>query len=281
MEKLLPLQRFLFNFRALPRPRCFYGLFKKEFALQSSSSLSLVNKLIIGPLVSLGTTGILYGSFFRTHPGSTLGGMSADNYVIFVAIGFLMHTYLNAGYYCFSTKILNEVSSGTLQILWIAPYHRVKALLSMASMEGLRCFVVLLLSLLIAGLPHRPFLDALSLQLLCYFVFVPICLTIGAIRAMVMLLNNDLAEILDHGYLIFVLTACPYIPGTLLPKILQPFTQINPGYHFGYVMRSTWERGFHAPIHLWAAGLLGGSVLAFAYLLWGKYRKQIVERCFL
>lgn len=261
-------------------PERFYGLFKKEFALQSGSSLGLVNRLILGPLVSLGTTGILYNSFFSLNPHSSLGELSGANYLTFVAFGFLLHAYLNAGYYCFSSKIVAEAASGTLQVLWIAPYNRLVSLFSLASMEGVRCFGILLLSMWIAGMPERPLVEAVSLQFLCFLVFLPICLTIGMIRAMLVTLSPDAADFLDHGYLVLVLTACPYIPNAQLPKFLQVFSQINPAYYMGQVMRGAWKETFFSAANLLPLAGLTALILLTAYAMWNRNRAQILERSF-
>ncbi len=258
-----------------------YGLFKKEFILQGSTSFTLINRLLVGPLISLATTGILYASFFRIHPSSTLGEMSGDNYLIFVAFGFLMHTYMNAGYYCFSSKILQEAGAGTLQLLWIAPYHRLVSLFSLASMEGVKCLVILFIAMFLAGMPHRPFLDAVGLQFLCFILFLPICLTIGIVRSMVMLLHSDLGDFMDHAYLVFVLTACPYIPGSLLPKIFRPLVKFNPAYHMAYVMRGAWKPNFSSDSHVLPLALLTILLMTVGILIWTKLRRAIVERCFI
>ena len=52
----------------------FLALFKKELALEGSSGLALMNRLLVGPLISLGSSGILYRAFFYNHPGLALGG---------------------------------------------------------------------------------------------------------------------------------------------------------------------------------------------------------------
>jgi hypothetical protein len=257
-----------------------HGLFKKEFALQSGSGFSLVNRLLIGPLVSLATTGILYASFFRQHPHSSLGEMSGENYLSFVAFGFLMHTYLNAGYYCFSSRVLHEAYHSTLQLLWIAPYSRLASFFSLAGMEAVRCAAVLGLSMVIAGMPQAPLWQAVTGQLGAFVLFFPLCLCLGAFRVMVTLLNTDLSDLLDHAYLFFVLTACPYIPRELLPKILQPLSTINPAYHMGYVLRSLWNPSFHSPSHwLWTVAL-SAMGLGVGLMIWKRYRPWILERCF-
>lgn len=260
--------------------RLFHSLFKKEVALQAGSGFALVNRLFFGPLIGLATTGILYSSFFTRHPNSSLGDLSGENYLIFVGFGFLMHTYLNAGYYCFAYKLLAETYHGTLQMIWIAPCHRLLSLASLAGLEVAKCVVVLFAVMGLAGAPHGPLWEAVFLQFMYLGAFLPLCLSLGAVRAILTVVNSDLADLMDHGYLVFSLTACPYIPSELLPRILRPLCELNPAYHMAYLMRGAWKHEFLAKAHL--VPLLAFTAVFFmgGYLLWRRHRTKVFERCF-
>lgn len=255
-------------------------LFKKEFSLQSRSGLTLINRLLVGPMIGLLTTGILYNSFFSVHPDSSLGDISGSNYLPFVAFGFLMHTFLNAGYYCFSSRIISEAGTRTLALLRIAPYSRVVSLFSLASMDAVKAFVVLIIAMFVAGMPPGSLVRAVGREMICFVVFFPLCLSIGLLRTMITYLHADVAEFLDHLYMIFVLSACPYIPKSLLPKYIAWFCEFNPAYHMAYVMRKAWKPDLSHAGHLIPTMLLMSLLIVAGYVTWRRVRVKLLEKCF-
>jgi len=257
-----------------------HELFKKEFALQSRSGFSLLNRLLVGPLIGLLTTGILYNGFFDAHPSSSLGEISGENYLAFVAFGFLMHTFLNAGYYCFSSRIMSEAGTRTIALLRVAPYSRVVSLFSLASMEVVKCFVVLIIAMFVAGMPPGPLWRAVGRELACFAVLFPLALSFGLLRTMIIYLNEDIGDFLDHAYLFFVLSACPYIPKGLLPKYLAPLSDFNPAYHMAYVMRTAWRPNFSSTGHVLPAAVLMTILITAGYLTWRRVRLKVLEKCF-
>lgn len=258
----------------------FFGLFRKEFRLQSVSRLSILNRLLIGPVISLATTGILYTGFFRLNPKLALAEMTGENYAPFILCGFLVHTYLNSGYYFFSSKVLGEWGARTLPLLWIAPCNRIVLLSSLYSMELLRCFLISLLGMAIIGFPKHSTLEILLGEAGLFLILITIGMCAGLIKSGVAMLNQGKAEMLDNCYLLFVFTSCPYIPKTLLPGMLQPFCDFNPAYHGSQLMRQIWHATPHWPEHL--PVLVGGLLIfiAITLLAWQSYGRRVMENSF-
>ncbi len=259
--------------------RQLYGIFLKELALQSRSRLNILNRLLIGPVISSLTVGMLYAGFFRYNHSAQLGPLSATNFIPSLALGFLAHTYMNAGYYFLSNKILSEWIGRTLPLIWLAPCGRSVLFLGMIIVEALRCSLITFFVFLFLAQS-----TTLSLPLLFSpFLFLPGFLLLGAalglLRSYVFLLNEGRAELMDHCYLGMIFLGCFYIPQPLLPSFLQPFCFLNPAFH-GMTAWQSLETGTLA----WSSvgGLFAGLIVLFllSQILWVARKSQILERSY-
>ncbi len=253
------------------------GLCKKELILQSSSQLALLNRLFIGPVISLATTGILYCGFFKMNPSLRIQEMNGSDFLSFILFGFLVHTFLNSGYYFFSAKLLSEWNSKTLPLLLIAPCNIVVLFSGLYSMEALRCLIITFLGLIVLGLPEQDiFLRYGCIAgMLGLTGLLAICL--GLLKSAISILNEGASELLDNFYLLFIFTGCPYIPKSLLPQIFHPIIELNPVYQACQWMRESWR----GEIRISSLGLpFLFTLLCFiglVYLGWQKYRNTIIE----
>lgn len=233
--------------------------------------------MLIGPMISLATTGVLYSAFFRLYPRSTLAEMSDRNFVSFIVFGFLVHSYLNSGYYFFCSKIGMERAERTLSLLWLSRCHPTLLLLGLSSMEVVRCLFISFLGILVLGAPRHSLIFALTQEFLCFSLLFSLGLLLGLMRAGLGILHEGKAEFADNAYLIFVFTACLYIPKSLLPGFLHPLCEVNPVYHGANAMRIIWEGGSPIP-HLAILLLLIGLTAGICLFLWKRFQPLVMER---
>lgn len=260
--------------------RHLWGLFKKEFSLQSVSVLSTVSRLFVGPMVSLLISGLLYSSFFRTSPNTLLGQLNRDNFVEYVALGFLIHTCLNAGYFGFCSRLTTEATSKTLSVLWIAPTSRWLTLGSLAGMECLRIGVIFLLLVAIAGLPAVEGARQIAGLIAWLFALGGVALLMGALRACLLISVRGVAEFVDQLYLLTVFTVCPYIPRELLPGPLQAVCNLNPLFHLSLVGRALWAGEAAPQLPLTVSGAYLVTMVVCSWWIWRQCKWIVLEKSF-
>lgn len=255
-----------------------YGVFKKEFRLQADSRLAFLNRLFVGPAISFVTTGILYHRFFGLHPTTSVAALAKENYLSFILFGFLVHTFLNTGYYSLATRLTSEHKEKTLPLFWLAPGSRLPVILGLCSIELMRSLIVTFFIFLFLtpmhGNPFKIFVLE-GLALICLWVF---SMALGILKAGFSLFNYLSAAWLDNLYLCFVFTSCLYIPKPLLPKVLQPICELNPAYQIAECMRNIWMGREGVLLHF-ALFFLGFSLLAGVILLcWDRFKITLVEK---
>jgi ABC-type polysaccharide/polyol phosphate export permease len=257
-----------------------YGIFRKEFTLQSRFRLAILNRLLIGPIISSVTAGVLYAGFFKASKNLSLGQLNAQNYSVHLIFGFLIHNYLNSGYYFLPNKIVVEWNTRTLPLLWIAPCPRPLMILGLGSVEILRCLVVSAVGF--AFIWHtKSFSVLVILQELATLMLVfALGSGLGFLRCCLYFFNEGKSELLDNAYLGFIFTACLYIPKALLPKILWPFCELNPAYHAIQWMMGLWEKESHSFFHLeWVLGFLV-LLAGMCVVAWRLSQAEVMERSF-
>ncbi|MBI4405991.1 MAG: hypothetical protein HY537_17660 [Deltaproteobacteria bacterium] len=243
--------------------------------------MSILNRLLIGPIISLATTGILYAGFFRGNPKANLAEMNGNNFATFILIGFLLHTYLNSGYYFFSARLLGEKGTKTLPLVWLAPCNKILLFFSFISVDLIRCLIITLLGIIIIGLPEKPFIGLVQEAGLFLFLML-LGMLLGLLRVILTMVRHGMADLFDNLYLIFVFTACPYIPKTLLPGFLQPLCTFNPAYHACKLMRAVWNGHSVAGelYHLLALATSFVVVSSAIYVYTRINRLTIIEKSF-
>lgn len=255
------------------------GLFWKEWKLQLGHWLVVLNRMLIGPLIALVTTALLYGSFFGLYPQTALGEVNAKTYQGFIVFGFLGHMFLNAGYHSFSAKLVAEWSNRTLPLLWLSSCSRISLLASLLSVEIVRCAILLFLGFLWLGVPASHGCYKLLAEVILLYLVFAFGAFLGTVRAALVVTHLGRAELLDNFYLIFVFTSCPYIPGLALPRFLQGVIHLNPLLYGLQSLRQVWLwESPWAPLGFFVLGS-GVCVLVSCTALW-LLRYRIRESAF-
>lgn len=255
----------------------FWAIFRKEFKLQYGSRVVLLNRLLVGPLINVFTTGILYRSVFVHNPNMQLATLSQQSYLTFIVFGFLSHTFMNSGYYVFSGKLLMESRWHTLPLFWLAPCRKSVLVLGLYSAEGLRCLAIIALCTVFLPPSAEGAITTLVVMLPLIACLIAFSIGMGLLRSGLTLLNGDRAELIDNCYIFFVFTACPYIPETLLPGVLRPLCEVNPIFHLANAMRSVWAG--NSPYQSMIPFLVGLIVLwTVLYLGWRRFSPLIIAR---
>jgi len=257
-----------------------YGIFRKEFFVQSRFRLVTLNRLLIGPVISSVSAGVIYSGFFSVDRNLQLGDMNANNYLTRLIFGFLVHNYLNSGYYFMGNKFLGEWAGRTLSLLWFAPCSRWVLLAGINSLEYLRCLVITFVGLGIMQYLEPQTLTVILAELAVFTMVFALGTLIGFLRVSLHLSNEGRSEILDNAYLAFIFTGCLYIPVEILPKVLQPICRINPAYNASRLMSGIWtDQGALAFNILSILGSMAVLIL-FTALIWKVCRRSILERSF-
>lgn len=254
--------------------------FRKEFHLQTSTVFSLFGKLVVGPIISLLLTGLIYHGVFRAHPDLVLAGLTRESYLHFICLGFLFQNFLGSGYYGFSTRLLTEWNGKTLSLIWMAPSRRLISFLSLNSVEYSRLVITLLL-LAVTGLLPIPSEWVQGLWMLLWLsVLFGMGLLLGFFRACVQVLDWGHIDTLDQIYLLTLFAACPYLPLELLPDPLKVVSLANPLFHFLQLGKKIVE---NSPVLL--SDLLLGSlcpllVFLTVWTFWRSLRVPLRDKSF-
>lgn len=257
------------------------GFVRKELSMEGNFGIRLLTKLIIGPLISACTAGILYAGFFSANNQLELGTLNQENFKPFLLIGFLFHSILNSGYYSISNKLLTEKWMNTLPLLWLSPCPPWLALFGMILTEAFRCLALTVMSL-IYFYSVIPFSWGLLL-ILCTalaLLFLAGCI-LGLGRFLWGLVHQGKTEFPDQLYLVLIFTSCFYIPKDLLPQFIGPFVSLNPLYQLNHSLRFLWLgktisifTSFIIPIIILLSVALG------LLLVWKKMKSLIIENSF-
>ncbi len=257
------------------------GLIRKEWAIQLNNWLLILNRLLIGPLIAFVTTALLYRSFFDFYPSADVGGITQNTYRSFIIFGFLGHMFLNTGYHSFSAKLVSEWGARTLPLLWLAPCSRFSLLVSLLSIEIVRCLAFLLIGIAFLSWSSAGSFLQVGLEMGPLFLIFGFGVMLGLARTALIFTHLGRAELLDNIYLIFVFTACPYIPVFALPQGLQAVVKLNPLRYGLQALREIWLG--HNADALQSLGIfIGGASLmiaVFAFLAW-LLRRKIFEAAF-
>ena len=255
-------------------------IFTKEIWLQNRFRLSLLSHLLVGPLISALPIAFVYGGLFHRHADLQLGDLTRQNYAAFLIFGFLIHTCLNSGYYCLSTRILHEWWYQTLPLHWAAPCHPVSLVIGWTSLDFLKCLLLTLIAFFLLAFKSPlslTFLLAASVTLFSLYLFG---MALGLTRSILLILNEGRAEWFNHTYFVFLFLSFLYLPPSLVPAIVRPISLLSPAFHGSRWMLETWSHTSAIALH--SGVLVIANVLAWATLLVGLrvYRSQILERSF-
>lgn len=206
--------------------------FRKEFYLQTSTVLSILGKLVVGPAVNLMLTGLIYRGVFKAHPELVLAGLTGDSYLNFICVGFLFQSFLGSGYHGFAARLINEWTSKTLSLIWLAPSRHFISFLSLNIVEYCRLAVILLFLLATGLLPLPRGFGQSAMMVVWLGVLLSMGLMLGFFRACVQVLDRGHTDMMDHIYLVALFASCPYVPFGLLPEPFQIICRLNPFFHF-------------------------------------------------
>lgn len=251
-----------------------FWLSRKELQLESRHRLNLLHRLLVGPAVSAGTVAVIYHGLFRDSGRATLGPLSAGSIDAHLALGFLAHACLNAGYYALSEKMRNEWIGRTLALYWLAPGRRLATGLGMLAPEAMRLSLLAAI-VLGAGIYTERMDVTTALRAACGLALVLLMgMGLGALRCCAWLLNAGKAEALDYAYLALVFTGCLYFPRSVLPAWLASVADGNPIQHAMLAMRGASSGG-----EAWAFAAAGAlSALLAAAIVVKKGEKLLAER---
>jgi len=236
------------------------------------------HRFLIGPAIGVLSTGVLYEGFFTSSPQMILGDLNVANRTTFLLAGFLVHSYLNSGYYNLPTKILEEWHTKTLPLLWALPLSRIPYLLGTTGVDCLRAGLLTSLSILILSTGQSHSAIPLLWTLVLFFGLFWFGTVLGALRSICLLTHQGKSDLLDYLYLGLLFFSCLYIPKGLLPSVLHPLIDFNPIYHGVSALRVVFEGNTPPPLSL--AILFVGlvSVTAILMFVWNHSEDRVMER---
>lgn len=239
----------------------------------------MLHRLLIGPMISTVTAAVLYSGFFKANQTLSLGSVTAANFGSRLLIGFLIHTYLNNGYYFLSSKLINEWYGKTLPLAWIAPCRRITLLFGLTSVEMLRCLIISVAILTFLAFQKLPGLATVLVAGGVAVLIFSLGIIFGFLKSCLYLTNEGTSEFLDTAYLGLIFTGCLYIPKTLLPKMLWPLCEINPVYHAGMLLTGIWEGQAIAYHFMFFVASVLFALLATC-AVWYSQQDYIMDRSF-
>lgn len=252
----------------------------KEFHLQTTTFTSIIGRLMVGPIVSLFLTGLLYNGVFQSHPRLVLAGLTQESYLQFICIGFLFQNFLNSGYYGFSSRLVSEANGKTLSLLWLAPSRRFLSLLSLNSLEYCRLIVMMIILGTLGAFFWPAGMTNQLVLILWLIALLAIGLILGFLRACIQILDRGYIDWIDHTYLVAIFTSCPYIPLDLFPMPIKVLCLMNPGYHFLNFGR-TLSNG--TPVvslpWLWAF-IFPMTIFILLIFFWRALRVEVLDKSF-
>lgn len=204
----------------------------KEWRLNLRFPLEFFIGHLTSPIKSAILMSLLYSGFFRNST-AFIGGVTNENYVVYVFLGTVLHSQLNSSIGIFRGKMSAEKYWQTATSTLLTPISIFEVITGfMIGSGGITLFInVMILSLVTVIFP-------ISLPLYLCSVFVLFLLSVfgfalGLIGATVSLCWEGKSFLFDYTVQGITFLSCFYYPIEILPKLLQKVVVFMPTYQLG------------------------------------------------
>lgn len=225
---------FLINFKHI------WAVAKKELFLDLRYILPFIAKNLVNPLKIAGWFLVVYYGFFSFSPGVAFGSFTKENYVANLLIGITFYIFFNIAMTDFPTRMWSEKWWQTIQGFLIAPINSLKLILGITLAEFIKVFLSFLIITGIIELLHPISLVKFMLVFLIVLITFIYMMALGLIRATYVLINENVAIIIEYLYLIIGFFSCFYYPIESFPTVFRAIIYYNPIYQSVNLTREIW-----------------------------------------
>ncbi|MBU4274303.1 ABC transporter permease [Patescibacteria group bacterium] len=216
-----------------------FAIAKKEIKLNFRFKWNYFGDAILQPLRFVILFSVVYSGFFLSG-AKEIGGITQTNFISFLILGSLVHTFFSFGFNIFKTKFINEKYWQTILSFLVAPVHRLKLVIGIGLSELPRLGIILVIFLGIAYLITPIAFAKLLLVILIIFLAFLGTLGVSLIIGAFSLANEDTLFAFSYIYWGWTFLSCLYYPLSSLPRFLHLAVRINPIYHCIEFIRELW-----------------------------------------
>jgi len=185
---------------------------------------------------------LIYAGFFHAG-GINVGGVTKENFTVFLLLGMILATFFNTGIISIGFSFGMKKWWRTIHGLLVSPATKLEIIsgTGIASLVGIAPLTIFTMALAYILFP-------ISLVKLAYMVLVValmylVALGIGFVKAAFVLSNENMTAWFDIVTWAIVILSCFYYPITSLPKFIQPLAWANPIYSANYLTKEIWLHG--------------------------------------
>lgn len=202
--------------------------------------------IFLGPLKLMLLFFFIYTGFFYSG-ARNIGGVTTENYIVFLALGTVMSSIFGKGYNAIRGGLRTEKWWQTAEGLLVSPATRLDILLGygIASLiHSLPMFImVFTFAYIIMPVPLLNLIYIIALMLAMYAAVLGVGLVYGAF-ALTNENYNTAFSIASSGILFL---SCFFYPMVALPGIFHPLIKVNPIYLANHAVKSAWMQGTIEP----------------------------------
>ncbi|MHA1251363.1 MAG: ABC transporter permease [Candidatus Helarchaeota archaeon] len=197
-------------------------------------------RIIADPILSMIPFLLIYSGLFYSETLTSLGDITQSNYLSWLFLGSLFHSFAFQGFIAFENRFLTEKFWMTIEGSLLAPiskYYILFGIIVEISIESSISFLILTIFSYIFY-PTNFF----NIILIFIILFLTLLGTagIGLIEGAFIISNEDYRFFFKYLYFILIFFSCYTIPYVIFPSFLQPLVIINPLYHSVSLIRSIW-----------------------------------------
>jgi len=236
---------------------------------------------ILNPLIQMFLMVIIFGTLFNIKKGYHLGYWNANNYILFIFLGFSVQ-FLKSIINSYRILFALEKYWKTLSAIIVAPTHRFVLLLgtiiSELILDSLPLGIILILTLFLYPIS----LIYIFLVILMFFVIICIFGALGLLLGILIISREGLVPYSDLVFRFLFLFSCINYPLLIFPQILQVAIYFNPLYYVFDLLRLVWYMGINftvavssiTPIHIIVNIILAISLPILSIVLFEKIYKK-------
>lgn len=270
----------------IPIQKSFFSLvlafLKRDLRLEEFCKLTILHKLLVGPLISVTSLGVVYSGLFRRFETLSLGDLNRQNYGFHLLFGFFVHAVLNSGYYCYSNRLCREIWYGTFSLIFLTPTHPFLTALGTATLDILRSMVVIGLTTMLLFFMKPTTLWGLSGVYCVVLGLAVIGFSMGYLRTFIQCVAAPYLELLDSFFMASTFLGALYVPLSVYPQFFQPLIRLNPIYLAKESALRLWEQDPWSEIYSYAIpfwgsiGIICALTLCFLPRMNRKLRAEVL-----
>jgi ABC-type polysaccharide/polyol phosphate export permease len=227
---------------------------EKELKLHLRFKFGFFISSFVHPVLAIVPIIIIYYGFLHYSGAESFAEITLSNYINFLLLGALAHSFFSYGTNSFTSKFLNEKFWKTIETLFMSPISRFSIIFVFVLAEFIRLLPTLFIFSLISAVFILPsFINFVIILVALILVFV-ICLSVGLIAGSLSLGNENFIQPFAYFFSAWNLASCFIYPIGIIPEIFRPIILVNPVYQGLTIMRNLWIYGTF-------------DVVAFIYIL--------------